>query len=100
MPLPESETRLDGSALEALLAKGDWRRDGEALSRTFRCKGWNDAIAFVHRIAAAANELNHHPDVHVESYRNVRVVTTTHATKKLSDADVALARRVDELFAA
>jgi 4a-hydroxytetrahydrobiopterin dehydratase len=97
MPLPERETRLDPAALEALLDSGGWTREGDTISKTFRCKGWNAAIAFVDRIAAAANELDHHPDIHVEGYRNVRIVTTTHATKTLSDADVALARRVDEL---
>ena len=100
MALPEHETRLDEVALAKLLASSPgWSREGEALTKTFRCKGWKRAIAFVERIAAAAAELDHHPDIHVERYRNVRVVTTTFATGKLSDADVALARRIDEAFA-
>ena len=98
MPLPESETRLDEAALAALLASGaGWAREGETLTKTYRCKGWKAAIAFVDRIAVAADELGHHPDLHVESYRNVRAVLTTHATGRISDADVALARRIDEL---
>lgn len=98
MPLPESETRLDEGALAALLASGaGWVREGETLTKTYRCKGWKAAIAFVDRIAVAADELGHHPDLHLEGYRNVRVVLTTHATGRISDADVALARRVDEL---
>lgn len=100
MAVPENETRLDAAQLQALLKAGDWKREGETLTRTFRCKGWNEAIAFVDRIAVAANAVNHHPDVHIESYRTVRIVTTTHATNKLSDADVTLARRIDEAFAA
>lgn len=76
-----------------------WTRDGETLTKTFRRKGWRDAVAFVDRIAIAADELNHHPDIHIERYRNVRVATTTFATGKLSDADLALAQRIDELAA-
>ena len=99
MPLPERETRLDEAALAEFLASGSgWTREGETLTKTFRCKGWTSAIAFVGRIAVAAEELEHHPDVHVERYRNVRIETTTFATGKLSDADVALARRIDETF--
>lgn len=94
------ETRLDAAALAALIADGGWTREGETLTRSFRCKGFKSAVAFVDRIAQAANELDHHPDIHLERYRNVRVVTTTHATGKLSDADVALARRIDEAFGA
>ena len=97
MALSERETRLDGAALDAWLPGSGWTRDGEVLSKNFRRKGWRDAIAFVDRVAVAADELEHHPDVHVERYRNVRITTTTFATGKLSDADVALARRIDEL---
>jgi len=53
----------------------------------------------VDRIAIAADEVDHHPDIHVERYRNVRITTTTFATGKLSDADLALAQRIDELAA-
>ena len=96
MALPEGETRLDEPALALWLPASGWTREGEALTKTFRCKGWKSAIALVDRIAVAAEELDHHPDIHVERYRNVRVTTTTFATGKLSDADVALAKRIDE----
>jgi len=52
-------------------------------------------MAFVNRVAEAANETNHHPDIHVERYRNVRIVLTTHVTGGISDADVALARSIE-----
>ena len=97
MALPERETRLDEAELGRWLPASGWLREGETLTKTFRTKGWKSAIAFVDRIALAADELDHHPDIHVERYRNVRIITTTFATGKLSDADVALAKRVDEL---
>ena len=99
MPLPERETSLDAEALARWLPASGWTRDGETLMKTFRRKGWKDAIAFVDRIALAADEVDHHPDIHIERYRNVRVTTTTFATNKLSDADVALAQRIDEVAA-
>lgn len=100
MALPERETRLDEEELARWLPANGWARNGDALTKTFRCTGWKSAIAFVDRIATAADELDHHPDIHIERYRNVRVTTTTFATGKLSDADIALARRIDELAAA
>ncbi|HUQ41267.1 MAG TPA: 4a-hydroxytetrahydrobiopterin dehydratase [Candidatus Limnocylindrales bacterium] len=99
MPLPENETRLDEAALAAWLPSSGWSREGEALVKTYRCKGWNAAISFMGRIAVAAEDVRHHPDIHLERYRNVRVVTTTFATGRLSDADVSLARRIDEVYA-
>ena len=97
MPLPDYETRLDEAALVRLLASGEWRRDGRAITRTFTFKGFKSAMAFANRVAEAAVTANHHPDIHVERYRLVRIVLMTHATDGISDADVELARRIDEL---
>ena len=96
MPQPENETRLDGAALARLLASGAWRRDGNAITRTFAFKGFKGAMAFANRVAEAANAANHHPDIHVEGYRNVRIVLTTHATAGITDADVDLARTIEQ----
>ena len=97
MAVPEKETRLDEAALAQLLASGAWRREANAITRTFTLRGFKSAMSFANRIAEAANEANHHPDIHIENYRIVRIVLTTHATHGLSDADVELARRIDEL---
>ena len=97
MALPEKETRLDDTALERLLGEGNWRRDGNAITRTFTFKGFKGALAFVDRVAGAAIAANHHPDIHLERYKNVRSVSTTHATGGISDADSDLARRIEAL---
>lgn len=95
MALPENETRLDESALAELLAAGAWRREGNTVTRTFTFKGFKGAMAFANRVADAASAANHHPGIHVESYRTVRIVLTTHATGGISDADIELARAID-----
>ena len=96
MPIPENEARLDERALASLLESGaGWRREGNALAKTFTFKGFKGAMAFANRVAEAANAANHHPDIHVEGYKNVRIVLTTHATGGISDADIELAKKVD-----
>ena len=96
MPIPENEARLDERALASLLESGaGWRREGNALVKTFTFKGFNGAMAFANRVAEAANAANHHPDIHVEGYKNVRIVLTTHATGGISDADIELAKKID-----
>jgi len=95
--IPENETRLDASALRTLLGNGTgWRREGEVLTKTFTFKGFKAAMAFANRVAEAANAANHHPDIHVEGYKNVRIVLTTHAAGAVTDADIALAREIDK----
>src|SRR2546426_12828446 len=96
MAAPDLETRLDEGALRELLGAGTgWRRDGAMLTKTFTFKGFKGAMAFANRVAEAANIANHHPDIHVEGYKHVRIVLTTHATGGISDADLELARAVD-----
>ena len=96
MPAPENETRLDEAALGSLLSSGaGWSREGGSLSKTFTFKGFKGAVAFANRVAEAANAANHHPDIHLEHYRTVRIVLTTHVAHGLTDADIALARAID-----
>jgi 4a-hydroxytetrahydrobiopterin dehydratase len=95
---PKGEDALDDAALEALLDDGTgWRRDRNAVTKTFTFKGFNGAMAFANRVAEAANEANHHPDIHIEGYKNVRIVLTTHAAGGITDADIALAKQLDGL---
>jgi 4a-hydroxytetrahydrobiopterin dehydratase len=97
VPVPENETRLDEAALASLLASGTgWTRDRDALTKTFTFKGFKGAMAFVNRVAEAAIAANHHPDIHLEAYKTVRIVLTTHIAHGLTDADVDLARRIDQ----
>jgi len=97
VPVPENETRLDEAELASLLASGSgWTSDGAALTKTFTFKGFKGAMAFVNRVAEAANATNHHPDIHLEAYKTVRIVLTTHIAYGLTDADVDLARRIDQ----
>jgi 4a-hydroxytetrahydrobiopterin dehydratase len=98
VPVPENETRLDKAGLASLLAAGTgWTRDGAALMKTFTFKGFKGAVAFVNRVAEAAAAANHHPDIHLEAYKTVRIVLTTHIAHGLTDADVDLARRIDQM---
>jgi 4a-hydroxytetrahydrobiopterin dehydratase len=90
----------DDAALEASLTDlADWSRDGDAISRTFRRRDWLDAIAFVNAVASEAERRNHHPDVSITGYRNVTFRLTSHDSGGVTQRDVNLARRIDELAA-
>lgn len=98
MPIPENETRLDEASLASLLASGTgWTREGDAITKTFTFKGFKGAMAFVNRVAEAAAAANHHPDIHLEAYKTVRIVLTTHVAHGLTDADVELAKALDDV---
>jgi len=98
MAVPESELLLPEPVLAKLLGELDgWQRDGQTLTKTFTLKGWKSAMAFANRVAEAATAANHHPDIHIERYKTVRIVLTTHITKGISQADIDLAKAIDAI---
>src|SRR5439155_60933 len=66
-------------------------------TKMFTFKGFKRAVAFVNSVAEAANAANHHPDIHLEGYKNVRIVLRTHVAHGITDADVELARTIDAI---
>jgi 4a-hydroxytetrahydrobiopterin dehydratase len=98
--LPESEKRLTEPLLSELLVSLDgWRAEGPSITKTYTFDGFTAAMAFANRVAGAANAANHHPDVHIEGYKTVRIVLTTHATGGISRADIDLANAIDAVAA-
>ena len=77
----------------------DWRVVLRRAEAVFRAPTFSAAAEFVARVAAAADEAGHHPDVDLRYPGRVHVTLTTHATGGLTDLDVALALGVSRLAA-
>lgn len=73
-----------------------WTRRGAAITRTFQFKGFPEATAFVSRIVAPAEAMNHHPDVDVR-YNKVTITLSTHDSGGVTENDLALAEKIDGL---
>ena len=98
MRIPPSEHRLEEPLLTDILGElDDWERQGEAITKTFTLRGFKSAMAFANRVAEAATAADHHPDIHLERYKTVRIVLTTHVSHGISQADVDLAKAIDTL---
>jgi len=75
---------------------GDWNEADGALEREFVFDGFPEAIAFVNRLADAAEAANHHPDIAI-SYKRVTVRWSTHSAGGITDRDRDMARQTDSL---
>ena len=73
-----------------------WPEVDNALEREFEFPSFPEAIAFVDRLAEAAEAADHHPDIDIR-YRRVRVRWSTHSAGGVTDKDRELATRTDEL---
>lgn len=91
---------LDSAALAAALDRLDgWSGDEAALRRTATLPSFRDAIEAVRRIADAAEELDHHPDIDIR-WRRLTLACSTHsAGNRVTELDVALATRIDAVLA-
>jgi 4a-hydroxytetrahydrobiopterin dehydratase len=84
----EISARLDGS---------EWRREDDQIVREWKFKDFAEAMAFVNRVASAAEDANHHPDILVHGWNKVRLSLTNHSAGGLTEPDFEMARRFDEL---
>ena len=71
-----------------------WSRSGGTIEREYRFGGFDEAIAFVNRVAELSNAAGHHPDIDIR-FDRVRLVLTTHDSGGLTARDFALARQLD-----
>jgi 4a-hydroxytetrahydrobiopterin dehydratase len=90
-------TILSDAEIDANLAAGDWRRHGQAIAREWEFEDFAQAIAFVNRVADAAETANHHPDIHLHGWNKVRLELSTHSEGCLTQADFNMASRIDAL---
>ena len=91
---------LTPNEVESLLAAvPGWRsvRDGCRIRREWTARNFFAAIGFFNEVAAIAEFEGHHPDLHLESYREVAVEIWTHAIGGLSENDFILAAKIDAI---
>jgi 4a-hydroxytetrahydrobiopterin dehydratase len=88
---------LSDHDIQAALAASDWQRNGQAIVREWKLEDFSQAIAFVDRVAEAAEHANHHPDIHVHGWNKVRLELSTHSEGGITQADFDMAARIDEL---
>ena len=76
-----------------------WTVDGvKKLTRTYTFPDFVQALAFVNRAGAVAEEEGHHPDLFL-TWGKVGVELTTHAIGGLSENDFILAAKLDQALA-
>lgn len=88
--------RLSEADIDAAAAGLGWRRDGDRFVKRVERTDFAGAVRFVNQVAELAEARNHHPDIAV-SWNKVDLVLSTHSAGGITQADVDLARAIDEL---
>lgn len=84
----EIESRLEG--LEG------WDRHSNTIHREFKFDDFSGSVDFVNRLTPVANEMNHHPDLHI-SWDTVRVHLFSHSEGGVTENDFTLAQKLSDL---
>jgi 4a-hydroxytetrahydrobiopterin dehydratase len=86
-------------AEELLRTVSGWRltHNGLRIRKDWHLKNFLSGIDFFTKVANLAEQEGHHPDLHLEAYRDVWIEIWTHAIGGLSQNDFILAAKIDEL---
>jgi len=89
---------LAGAELDALAKQvPQWKVvDGHHLTRSFTFPDFKQALAFVNKAGAIAEEQGHHPDIFL-TWGKAEVTTYTHKINGLTESDFILAAKIDQL---
>ena len=90
-------TKLNEADLAtALKSLPGWSVEGGAIVKTYKFGKFADGIAFVQRVAKAADAMDHHPDIDIR-YTKIRVALSTHDAGGITAMDTKLASQIEGL---
>ena len=86
-------------AQQHLASVPGWKlvRDGQRIRKEWVVKHFMAGLDFFNKVGALAEEEGHHPDLHIEGYRNVAIEIWTHAIGGLSENDFILAAKIERV---
>ncbi len=90
--------KLTGDARsEALAGLDGWAEseDRDAIQKSFKFANFNQAFAFMTRVALKAEKMDHHPEW-FNVYSTVDVTLATHDAGGVTELDVTLAKFMDK----
>ncbi len=91
---------LKGEALQTIFAalRNDWTVVNEHhLEKDYRFRNFKEALAFTNRVGELAEQVHHHPDIHL-AWGRVKLVLWTHKIDGLTESDFVFAARADRIL--
>ena len=97
--MPAREPTLSDAELADRLARDlpRWRFEDGWIRRTYKTSGWKSTLMVINTVGHLAEAAWHHPDL-TASYAWVEVRLQTHSAKGITEKDVALARKIEEVI--
>lgn len=75
-----------------------WKVEETRVSIEIKTKDFLDALDLFQEIGDVAEELEHHPDLHLEKWNHVRIVSYSHDVGGLTGRDERLVARIQQML--
>jgi 4a-hydroxytetrahydrobiopterin dehydratase len=85
----------DNEIAERLPSVPGWALKEKQLEKAYKFDDFKGSMAFVNRVAAIADDMDHHPDILI-LYDRVTLSVTSHDSGGLTERDFRLAGRIDQ----
>lgn len=72
--------------------------DGKRVATTIETKDFLQALDVFREVGDVAEELEHHPDLHLERWNQVRIESYSHDVGRLTERDERLVARIDDIL--
>ena len=74
-----------------------WEQEENQITKLFQFKDFVEALAFVNKVGAEAEKMNHHPDIFIHSWNKVKITISTHSEGGITKNDFQLAEKIKRL---
>ena len=88
--------RLSDDEIDEQIPEG-WERDGDEIVRVYEFDSYLDGVGFAAGAGGVAEEAWHHPEMTI-TWGEVEIRLTTHDAGGLTEKDMALAERFNEIY--
>ena len=97
MSSPRDKALSDGEVTKWLAENlPEWRLEDGWIRRTYKTSSWKGTLMVINTVAHLAEAAWHHPDI-TASYAWVEVRLVTHSAKGITEKDLALAKKIEEV---
>jgi len=86
----------DAEIRQELTSLNGWQHNGTAIQRVFRFPDFKAAMQFVNRVAEAAEQANHHPDIDIR-YNTITMALVSHDSGGVTPRDVRMAGTINKI---
>ena len=76
---------------------GEWHHEGDVIARAYEFDDYLEGVAFATEVAEIAEEEFHHPEITI-GYETVTVEFTSHEEGGITEKDIDMAERCDEIL--